>query len=123
MLVSTEERNRILRMVEGGQLSADEAAQLLDALVVPPPLAHDPTRTIRVWMSNMTMRRQEIKMTATLPLSLVENSLRLLSRVIPQLNDYAMQSALRSIERGATGRILDVQDLEEGKRLEIFIEP
>jgi len=29
---------------------------------------------------------------------------------------------LRSIEEGATGRLLDIQDLEAGERVEIFAE-
>jgi hypothetical protein len=123
MTVSSEERDRILRMVESGQLSAEEAAQLLDALVAPQPPSHTIPRTIRVWFSEMGTRRPGVRMTATLPLNLVSGSLHLLSRAMPQLNEAGIQRVLNSLEQGATGRVLDMQDLEEGKRLEIFIEP
>jgi len=33
-----------------------------------------------------------------------------------------VQNVIRAIETGATGRLLDMQDLEEGKRIEIFVE-
>ena len=63
-----------------------------------------------------------MKMTATLPVPLVSLSLRMMSRFAPQLNENAVQHIIEAIERGATGRVLNVQDLEEGKRLEIFVE-
>ena len=61
-------------------------------------------------------------MTATIPVYLASMSLRLLGRLISQLNDSTLQNVIRAIERGTTGRIIDLQDLEEGKRLEIFVE-
>lgn len=122
MTVSSEERSRILRMIESGQLSADEAAQLLDALIAPPAPLHTSTHTIRIWFSDMGTRRAGVRMTAMLPFSLVSGSLHLLSRAMPQLNEAGIQRVLSNLERGVTGRVLDMQDLEEGKRLEIFIE-
>lgn len=123
----TDERNRILDMVEAGQISAAQAAQLLDALVL--QQAHPDQRTermqshtIRIWISDMTTRRQKIKMTATMPVYLLSVSLRMVSRLAPHLDNNTIQHILETIERGATGRVLDIQDLEEGKRLEIFVE-
>lgn len=124
MTASIDERNRILTLVEKGQISAAEAAQLLDSLVseqneaVGRVLNH----TIRVWMSDVTTRQQKLKMTATLPTGLVSASLRLLSHLSPQLNESTIRQVVAALERGATGRILDLQDLEEGKRVEIFVE-
>lgn len=126
----TDERNRILSMVEAGQISAAQAAQLLDALVMQQSQSDQrierterwQSHTIRIWISDMTTRRQKIKMTATLPVYLLSVSLRMLSRLAPHLDNNTIQHILETIERGATGRVLDVQDLEEGKRLEIFVE-
>ena len=61
-------------------------------------------------------------MTATIPLYLVSMSLRLLARLVSQVNDNTIQNVIAALERGTTGRLLDLQDLEEGKRLEIFVE-
>ncbi len=124
MSMATEERNRILSMVEVGQVSASQAAQLLDTLSMqqeqaePRPQNH----TLRIWVSDTSSRRSRMKMTATLPVPLVSLSLRMLSHFAPQLNENAVQHVIQAIERGAIGRVLDVQDLEEGKRLEIFVE-
>jgi len=123
----TDERNRILGMVEAGQISAAQAAQLLDALVMQQYQRIEHTErlqshTIRIWITDMTTRRQKIKLTATLPVYLLSVSLRMLSRLAPHLDNNTIQHILETIERGNTGRVLDVQDLEEGKRLEIFVE-
>lgn len=130
MTASIDERNRILSLVEAGDISASEAAQLLDALVA--EQAHYAERaervqnhTLRIWLSDVSAtatRRQKIKMTAALPTPLIGASLRLLSRLVPQLNEVTIRQLIDAVERGSTGRLLDLQDLEEGKRLEIFIE-
>lgn len=128
--MATEERNRILSMVEAGQVSASQAAQLLDTLSVQqePAETRGQSRTLRVWVSDTSStpgtsgRRPKVKMTATLPVPLLSVSLRMLSRFAPSLNENAIQHVIQAIERGATGRVLDMQDLEEGKRLEIFVE-
>jgi hypothetical protein len=126
MSLAIEERNRILSMVETGQVSASEAAQLLDTLAArqerTASQAHPRNHTLRIWMSDTSGRRSNMKMTATLPVPLVSSGLRMLSRFAPQLNENTLQYIVEAIERGATGRVFDVQDLEEGKRLEIFVE-
>ena len=124
MTTSTDERNRILIMIESGQITAAQAAQLLDTMLP----EHEQTggqsedRTVRIWMTDISTNRRKMHMTATIPLYLVSMSLQLLARLVSQLNDSTLQNVIRAIERGTTGRLLDLQDLEEGKRLEIFVE-
>ncbi len=124
MTTSTDERNRILNMIESGQITAAQAAQLLDTLL--PDYEQSggqmENRTVRVWMTDMSTNRRKMNMTATMPVYLVSMSLRLLARLVSQLNDSTIQNVIRAIEKGTTGRLLDVQDLEEGKRLEVFVE-
>ncbi len=124
MTTSTDERNRILNMIESGQITAAQAAQLLDTLL--PDYEQSggqmENRTVRVWMTDMSTNRRKMNMTATMPVYLVSMSLRLLARLVSQLNDSTIQNVIRALEKGTTGRLLDVQDLEEGKRLEVFVE-
>ncbi len=126
MSLAIEERNRILSMVESGQVSASQAAQLLDTLAARQEQAETQARprnhTLRIWASDTSGRRSNVKMTATLPVPLVSLSLRMIARLAPQLNEHTLQHIIEAVERGATGRVLDVQDLEEGRRLEIFVE-
>lgn len=124
MATSKEERDRILRLVESGQVSATEAGQLLEALESererPARLQRD--RTIRVRATTIDGKRQKVYVTATLPVSVIKVSLRLGAHLFPQLSNNALVDLLRRIEEGATGRLLDLQDLEKGERVEVFVD-
>jgi polyhydroxyalkanoate synthesis regulator phasin len=124
MVTSTEERNRILDMIEKGQITAAQAAQLLDTLVPKSEQSEGQmqNRTVRIWMTDMSTNRRNMNMTATMPIYLISTSLGLLARLVSQLNDGTIQNVIRALEKGTTGRLLDLQDLEEGKRLEIYVE-
>ena len=124
MVTSTEERNRILDMIEMGQITAAQAAQLLDTLVPESEQSEGQmqNRTVRIWMTDMSTNRRKMNLTATMPIYLISTSLRMLARLVSQLNDGTIQNVIRALEKGTTGRLLDLQDLEEGKRLEIYVE-
>ncbi|HVB21057.1 MAG TPA: hypothetical protein VNG51_03815 [Ktedonobacteraceae bacterium] len=127
MAASIEERNRILHLVESGQVSATEAAQLLDTLEDESDryglsLERVRNRTVRVRVTSLPNNRQKLNFNVTLPVSLLKISLSIGSRLAPQLSTSGVDDVLRAIERGATGRLLDIQDLEEGQRVEIFAE-
>lgn len=124
MVTFTDERNRILNMIETGQITAAQAAQLLDTLVPEQEqfIERVRNRTVRIWMTDSATNSKKMHVTATMPINLISMILHLLTRMMPQLNDGTLQNLIRAIERGNTGRLLDLQDLEEGKRLEIFVE-
>lgn len=124
MTTTTDERNRILNMVESGQITAAQAAQLLDALLSEheQPGERVRNRTVRIWMTDMATNSKKMNVTATMPINLISMTLHLLTRMAPQLNDGTIQNVMHAVERGNTGRLLDLQDLEEGKRIEIFVE-
>ena len=127
MAASIEERNRILRLVESGQVSATEAAQLLDTLEdesdrYGPSTERVRSRTVRVRVTSLPNNRQKLNFNVTLPVHLLKIGLSIGSRLAPQFSTGGLEDVLRAIERGATGRLLDIQDLEEGQRVEIFAE-
>ena len=122
MTTSTDERNRILNMIETGQITAAQAAELLDTML---PEYEQPSwqienRTVRIWMTDMSTNRRKMNMTATMPVYLVSMSLRLLARLVSQLNDSTLQHVIRAIERGTTGRLLDLQDSGGRKTIRSF---
>ena len=119
-----DERNRILQMVESGQVTASEAAQLLDALEQDRQWERTPSRkdrVLRLRVTSLNAKNQKVYLTAALPVNLIRASLRLGIRLIPQLNESALENLLQSVENEQTGRILDLQDMEKGERLEIFV--
>jgi hypothetical protein len=122
MASSTNERNHILYMIESGKVTAAQAAQLLDTLELEPERSREQSRnrTARVRVTNLATNRQKVNV--TIPVSLIQVGLRLGTRLAPQVSGSALEDLLRAIEGGATGRLLDLQDLEEGERVEIFAE-
>ena len=122
MSTSKEERNRILHMVESGQVTATEAAQILDTLEPERTTERGRDRLLRIRATTLNARAQKVYVTATLPVRLIRTGLRLGVSFIPQMRNTAVEDLLKSIEQGATGRLLDLQDMEKGERLEIFAE-
>ncbi len=124
MLASKEERARILQLIEEGQVTALQAAQLLDALETEDVRLDEPRRDriIRVRMTSLNPRAPKMNVAATLPVSLIRASLHLGSQLLPQLGNSALEDLLRTIDTRAAGRLLDLQDLDRGERLEIFVE-
>jgi hypothetical protein len=125
MSVLKDERGRILQLVELGQITATQAAELMDALeteVKLPPQSGIRNRTLRLRATSLGPKQQKINLTASVPVSLLKMGLRLGGQLIPQLNNTTIADLLRAIDDGATGRLLDLQDLEKGERLEIFVE-
>ncbi len=130
MAASKEERKRILALLEAGQINAEQAAQLLDALDVETQ-SHEHSqlrqqeRILRLHVSSTGAsgkRNAPTHLTATLPLRLLRVGLRLGSSLVPQLSAPLVEELLHTVESGARGRLLDLHDLERGERLEIFVE-
>ncbi len=122
MATPNEERNRILQLVEAGQVTAAQAAQLLDALSNERERFFERARgrLVRVRVTDLRSNRQKVNV--TIPVTLVNVGLRLGAKLAPQLSGSALEELLRAIERGATGRLLEWQDLEEGERVELLVE-
>ncbi len=128
MATSKEERDRVLHMVESGQVTANEASQILDTLEadsgtnVERESEHRHDRLLRIRVTSVNARTQKVYVTATIPVRLIKVGMRLGLRFVPQINNMALEELLKTLESGATGRLLDLQDMEKGERLEIFAE-
>ncbi len=128
MAASKDERDRILRLVESGQITAIQAAQLLDTLEdtesvgIPLAMHRMRERVIHVRSTNTNAPTNKVTVNATLPLSLLKAGLRLGERFLPQLMSSEVTDLLQTIETGTSGRVLDLQDMEKGERLEVFVE-
>ena len=63
------------------------------------------------------------KVDVNIPLSLVSVGLRLGARFAPEVGDVDIPELLREIEQeGRLGKVVDVQDEEDGEHVEIFVE-
>lgn len=121
-MAQSEERLRVLRMIESGQVSAEQGARLLDTLAEPRDVARprQQARTLRVRVTDVTSGRQ--KLNVSVPTSLIGVGAKLGARLLPRSSGAAIEDLQRIIEGGATGRIYEMLDLEEGERVEIFVE-
>lgn len=121
-MTQSEERLRVLRMIENGQMRAEEGARLLDALAEPrdTPRSRQQARTLRVRVSDLGSGRQ--KLNVTVPVSLIGVGVKLGARLLPRSSTSTIEELQHMIESGMSGRIYEMQDIEQGERIEIFVE-
>jgi hypothetical protein len=124
-----EERAQILNMVSEGKISAEEGARLLAALKssssersIPSTKTDDAFRGrwLRVRVFNQATGKPKVNV--NLPLGLVGVGLRLGARFAPELSDFDIDELMAAIDEGAQGKILEVEDAEDGERVEIYVE-
>ena len=124
-----EERAQILNMVSEGKISAEEGARLLAALKsssaersIPSTKTDDAFRGrwLRVRVFNQATGKPKVNV--NLPLGLVGVGLRLGARFAPELSDFDIDELMAAIDEGAQGKILEVEDAEDGERVEIYVD-
>jgi hypothetical protein len=119
----------ILRMVEQGKISAEEAARLLNALGGDEPSKRsgggktssqrDPFDTahgLRIRVQDMRTGHEQVNI--NVPTGLVRFGLRF----VPNSAGVDVQSIEDALNAGTVGKILEVADEESGKRVQIFVE-
>jgi hypothetical protein len=130
-MVASEERLRILQMLEEGKISADEAAKLLAAVneprrevgQVPLRSADAPGGRGRQFKVRVTdMRTGRTKVAVNMPLGVISGLARFGARFVPHTDDFDVDEVLAAVKAGETGQIVDVMDEEDGEHVEVYIE-
>lgn len=123
-MATSEERLKILQMIQDGKISPADGAKLLEALTRGSQRAAssrgsapDESRYLRVRVTDTFSGRN--KVTVNLPLSLVNAGLGIASKYAPGLEE---QDLLNAIHNGLTGKIVDVRDEDGGDHVEVYIE-
>jgi hypothetical protein len=127
-MATTEERMKILKMVEEGKISAEDGAKLLAALsdtrkatAAPAASASDgEARWFRVRISDLA--NGKTKTTVNIPLGLVNAGMKMGARFVPNWDSEQMEALTEALRAGASGKIVDVSDEDKGERVEIFVE-
>ncbi len=127
-MTTTEERMQILSMVAEGKITAEEGAKLLAALepdkkakpVVRAPEAPSEPRWFRVRVTDL--RTGKAKVSVNLPFGLVDVGMRMGARFAPELENIDMAQIVEQVKAGGQGKIVEVEDEEDGERVEIYIE-
>jgi hypothetical protein len=128
-MATSEERVKILNMIAEGKISAEEGAQLLKALQSASPRpagagasasAVAEPRYLRVRVTNIDSG--QVKANINIPMSLINVGLRMGARFAPDLEGVEFEEVMEAIRHGQRGKIIDVEDEEDGERVEIFVE-
>jgi len=127
-MVTSEERMRILRMIQEGKITAEEGAKLLAALRESRKETRPSTSPgrmggkgwLRVRVTDMSTNRPKVNV--NLPLSLMDAGLKIGAQYAPELAGIDLSQFIEDIKGGAQGKIIDVIDEEDGEHVEIFVE-
>ena len=127
-MATTEERMKILNMVAEGKISAEEGAKLLAALAEGSKKAEvslkmgrpSTPRWFRVRVTDLETGKDKVNV--NLPMSLVDVGTRMGARFAPELEDMDFAEIMEQIQSGAQGKIIEVEDVDEGERVEIYVE-
>lgn len=123
-MTTSEERVKILKMVEEGKLKPDEAAQLLSALGKGERRreveSEIDSRWLRVRVTDLATGRPKVNI--NVPMRLVGVGMRVGARFVPDVEGVDIQDLFQALQEGMTGKIVDVVDEEDNERVEIFAE-
>lgn len=126
-MATTEERMKILKMVEDGKISAEEGARLLAALSqgrktssTGMQIGTGGARWLRIRITDTHSGRS--KTSVQIPLTVVEAGLKIGARFAPEVEGVDMSNIIDALRAGITGKIIDVIDEEGDEHVEIFVE-
>ena len=123
-MASSEERLKIVKMVEEGKISPEEAARLLAAVTKAERKRASTVsaegRWLRVRVTDMDSGKTAVNV--NLPVSLVNVGLRMGARFVPEMEGVSMTELDEAIRRGVTGKIIDIVDEHERQRVEVYVE-
>ena len=121
-----EERMQILKMIQEGKISAEEGAKLLSALEGSRKTetanlsAATQGRFLRVRVTDM--HTGKTKVNVNLPLALVNIGLKMGARFAPEMEGIDINEIMNAIKAGTQGKIVDVEDGEDGEKVEVYID-
>jgi hypothetical protein len=128
-MASAEERMQILKMIQEGKISAEEGAKLLQALnasksdkrsTSSPAGGGSDARWFRVRVTELASGKSKVNV--NIPMGLVNVAIKMGARFAPNIEGEKYEEIVQAIKSGASGKIMDVTDDQDGERVEIFVE-
>ena len=131
-MASTEERMRILMMIQEGKISAAEGAKLIEALddlgePTPPQPRSTPSftsgkkpRYLRVLITDTDSGKARVNV--RLPVSLINSGIRMGARFAPEIEGLDTEDLNAWLNSGEVGQIVDIFDEDDGEHVEVFLE-
>jgi hypothetical protein len=123
-MTTSEERLKILKMVEDKKINPEEAARLLSALArgerKRQAASDTESRWLRVRVTDVNSGKPSVNV--TIPMRLVNVGLKVGARFIPDVEGIELSELAEALRQGMSGKVMDVVDEEEGQRVEIYVE-
>jgi hypothetical protein len=122
----SEERMKILQMLEEGKISPDEATALLRALdggqraTPSAPAFSSDSRFLRVQVTDLNTGKAKVNV--TIPIGLVGAGLRMAERFAPEFEGFDLQELEELLASGGMGKMVEVRDEEDNELVEIYVE-
>lgn len=128
---TSEERLRVLQMIQDGKISAEEGIRLLESLDSMAQAGTEKTagaatttgrgaRWFRVRVTDTGTGKTRVNV--RLPVNVLSAGMKMGARFSPEVEGLDMDQLMSLIQAGATGQVLDVIDDEDGERVEVFLE-
>lgn len=125
-----DEKMMILKMLQEGKISADEAAKLLESVDAGGKKGDKAAETdesrkgqgkfFRVMITDTDTGKSRVNL--RIPLSVLGIGVKFGAQFAPQIGGIEQEQIMDAISNGQVGKILDVFDNEDGEHVEIFIE-
>jgi hypothetical protein len=132
-------RSEILGQLASGQITAEQAAEQLRGAAAPqapdaPAQAPQPptppaqpeqntslaNRWLRIRVSDIATGRQRVSV--NVPLTWVSYGLRIGARYSPEVAGLDANELMAMLQSGGNGQVVDVEDLDAGEHVQIFVE-
>jgi hypothetical protein len=131
-MAANEERTRILKLIQDGKITADEGAQLLDAINSAAPVTPEEESSsnssgstkkgrwfrVKVQDRNTGKMRVNVRM----PLTLISAGIKIGAKFSPEMEKIDQEQLLAFINTGEVGTIAEIDDEDDGEHVEVYIE-
>ncbi len=130
-MATTEERLQILKMIQDGKITAEEGAQLIEALEQKKTspqqdasqaaeAARNSARWFRVRVTETGSGKTRVNV--RMPVGLINAGLKMGAKFSPEVEGLDVQQIMQFVNSGEVGQVVDVYDDEDGEHIEVFIE-
>lgn len=124
----SDERLKILKMIQQGQITAESGFKLLEQLDRAPELPAQPAsstgkssaRWFRVLVTETSTGK--IRIDLRLPINVVTAGMKIGAKFSPEVDRLDPEQLHDILVSGETGKIIDVYDETDGEHVEIFLE-
>lgn len=129
---TTEERMRVLQLVSEGKISAEDGVRLLEALrsgeassqaaekASGSPAPAGSPRWFRVRVTDLNSGRDKVNI--NIPMGLVNVGLKMGARFVEDQEGIDFEQLAAAVQSGHTGKLIEVDNVEDGERVEIYVE-